>query len=150
MRTWGRAYGVIGSSGGIGIVSSEGIPIIPSGTPPGGQPATGVPTSVWEEVTTDANGNNDLVYLTTLCQCLQLNLGEDPRFSNYGIPALQSAQTGVPPDFYAARMQSAFAQYFASLTITRVSANNSRDAEYQVTVMTNQGVILNANVPIPY
>jgi hypothetical protein len=105
---------------------------------------------VWVEIDTDANGNNDLVWLTTLCQCLRLNLGEDPFFANYGIPAIPAAQTGVPPDFYVARMQLAFSQYFASLTITRVTALHSKKAEYQVNVMTHQGVRLNTSVPIAY
>lgn len=143
-------FGAVSSSDGIGILSSSGIPIIPSGTPLGQQPPTGAQTSVWVEVETDANGNNDLVWLTTLCQCLLLNLGEDPFFANYGIPAIPAAQAGVPPDFYVARMQLAFSQYFASLTITRITADGNQKPEYQVNVMTHQGVILNASVPIPY
>lgn len=143
-------FGVVSGSGGVGIVSSSGIPIIPSGTPEGQQPPTDAETAVWVEVQTDANGNNDLVWLTTLCQCLRLNLNEDPFFANLGVPAIASAQTGVPPDFYVARIQAAFSQYFASLTITRVTPRNSKNAEYQVNVMTHQGVILNASVPIPY
>jgi hypothetical protein len=45
------------------------------------------------EVTTDANGYNDAVYLTTLSQVLKLNLGESPFYANYGIPQYQSVLT---------------------------------------------------------
>lgn len=149
MRTYGRVWGVISSDGGTGIVSSDGQAIIPSGTPEGHQAPAGEMTAIWVEVSTDASGSNDMVHLTTLCQCLQLNLNEDPFFANFGIPAIAAAQSGVPPDFYVSRMQRAFSQYFASLTITRVSGANSRTVEYQVKVMTHQGVKLNASVPIP-
>lgn len=150
MRTYGRFFGVVSSDNGLGILSSGGLPIVPSGALPGEQFPDTEPTAVWIEVDTDANGNNDLVWITTLCQCLRLNLDEDPSFANYGIPAIPAAQTGVPPDFYVAQMQKAFAPYFASLTINRVTAANSKKAEYKVNVMTNRGYILNTSVPIPY
>jgi hypothetical protein len=149
MRTYGRIFGAVASSDGAGIISSGGTPILPSGTPSGQQPPTGALTSVWVEISTDANGNNDFVWLTTLCQCLLLNLGEDPVFSNYGIPVIQSVQQGVPPDLYVARMQQAFAPYFASLKIQRDTDQNGNPV-YKVGVMTNQGVTINASVPIPY
>ena len=76
---------------------------------------------VWTEVSTDANGNNDLVWLTTLIQVLKLNLNESPFFGNYGLPAHQSVVQQVAPDFYVAQTQQQFAQYFASLIIARVN-----------------------------
>lgn len=147
MRTWGRVWGAVSDAGALPIVSSSGNAVIPSGYTGGAQPAKGTPTSAWVEVSTDANGNNDLVYLTTLCQCLLLNLNESPFYANYGIPYLQAVQQQVPPDVYVMRMQKAFAQYFASLVITRTASN---PPTYQVNVRTHQGVALNANVPIPY
>jgi hypothetical protein len=108
-----------------------------------------VPTQTglkWQEVTTDANGNNDLVYVTTLCQVLLLNLGESPFYATYGIPAQQSVLQQVFPDYYVALTQQLFAPYFASLLISRT---NTRPPTYQVNVTTHQGVKLNASVPIP-
>lgn len=149
MRSYGRIWGAVSSSSDLGIISSGGVPILPSGTPAGQQPATGTPTPVWVEISTSATGANDLIYVTTLCQCLLLGLGEDPSFANYGIPAIQAIQQGVPPDYYVARMQQAFAPYFASLQVQRTSDSNGNPI-YNVSVMTHQGVTLNASVPIPY
>ena len=42
----------------------------------------------WVEVSTDANGFDDMVMLTTLAQVLKLNLGESPFYANFGIPEL--------------------------------------------------------------
>jgi len=80
---------------------------------------------------------------------LSLSLNEDPSFSQFGIPAIQSVQTGVPPDFYVSRMQSAFSPYFASLTVVRADDANG-DPVYNIACMFHNGVELNASVPIPY
>lgn len=101
----------------------------------------------WFEVATDAAGNNDAVYITTLVQVLKLNLGESPFFSNVGIPGPQSIVQQVFPDYYAAFTQTLFAPYFASLLITRPS--DSYPPTYTVNVITHQGVKINASVPIP-
>lgn len=120
MRTWGRVGGVKGVGG------------------------------TWVEVDTDPNGSNALVYLTTLCQVLLLNLNEDPFFANYGIPAQQSVMQQIYPDFYMIATQQQFAQYFASLIITRQPrVPNSQDLVYNVAVTTPQGVVLNKTVQIP-
>lgn len=107
--------------------------------------ANKVPT--WVEVSTDANGRNDLVWATTLCQTLLLNLNESPFFANYGIPAKTALIQQVAPDFYVMRALQQFSQYFANLIISRVPA--AADPVYKVNITTNQGVKLNANVPIP-
>lgn len=107
--------------------------------------ANKVPT--WVEVSTDAAGRNDLVWATTLCQVLQLNLNESPFFANYGIPAKNSIIQQVAPDFQVMRTQQQFEQYFANLIISRVP--NPSAPVYRVNVTTNQGVKLNADVPIP-
>lgn len=131
---------------GIGIISSAGNPILPSQNVSNPQVSNKTPTYVWVEISTDSNGSNDLVYLTTLCQCLLLGLGEDPQYANLGIPAVQSAQTGIAPDTYVSRIQQYFSPYFASLTILRAT-NANGDPVYNVSVMTHQGVVINAAVP---
>ena len=74
---------------------------------------------VWTEVDSDPNGNSEYVLITTLIQCLKLNLGESPFYANYGLPAQQAVQTQIPPDFYIARTQGQFSQYFASLIVAK-------------------------------
>ena len=102
---------------------------------------------VWTEVTTDANGFNDLVYATTLIQVLKLNLGESPFYANYGIPAKASVVTQVAPDFYVVQTQQQFAQYFANLVVNKTA--QSPNPTYQVNITTHAGVKLSATVPIP-
>lgn len=118
MRTWGR-------------VAVNGV------IPPGTQ---------WTEVVTDSNGFNDMVYLTTLCQVLLLGLGESPFYANYGIPAVQSVLTQIFPDFYVNFTQQQFSQYFANLSVVKLS---TRTPIYQINVITQQGYTLNASVGVP-
>src|SRR5262245_42469103 len=73
----------------------------------------------WHVVRTDAGGFNDSVWLTTLAQVIKLNLGESPFFANYGIPAHPSVVLQTHPDFFMARTQQQFAQYFASLILAK-------------------------------
>lgn len=117
LRTWGRSHNRDGSLG------------------------------QWTEVTTDQNGQNDLVYFTTLCQVLLLNLNESPFYANYGIPAHESVITQVFPDYYMAYTQQQFSQYFASLIVSKLPVATPT---YNVNVTTHAGVKLNANIPIPY
>lgn len=93
------------------------------------------------------NGLDDLVWATTLLQCLKLNLGESPFYADYGIPARQSLIQQVAPDFYAIRTQQSFAPHFANLVISREP--NGNPPTYKVNVTTHQGVKLDASVPIP-
>ena len=99
----------------------------------------------WVEVTTDANGYNDSVYLTSLAQCLKLNLGESPFYANYGIPAYQTVVTQVFPDYYVMVTQGQYASYFASLSIARVVGATS--PTYNVAAVTHSGSIINATIP---
>lgn len=99
----------------------------------------------WTEVTTDSNGFNDAVMITTLAQVLQLNLNESPKYANYGLPDQQAVISQVQPDFYAARTQQLFAQYFASLIIAKVP--NVDEPTYNVAVLTNQGSRVIVQVP---
>lgn len=100
--------------------------------------------ATWVEVDTDASGNNDGVWLTTLIQCLKLNPGESPFYANYGVPSYQSVVTQIFPDFYTARTQTQFAPYFAALKIQKL-ANPS--PYYDVNVTTHSGATIAVTVP---
>lgn len=104
---------------------------------------TTIPSN-WVMVTTDANGYNDNVMLTTLAQVLKLNLGESPFYANYGIPQYQTITTQVFPDYYVMQTQTQFSQYFASLIITRVKGVTT--PTYNIAAITHSGAILNATV----
>jgi hypothetical protein len=120
MRTWGR----VGQVNGLG--------------------------GTWTEVTTDANGYNDAVYLTTLIQCLKLNLGESPFFANYGTPAEPSVLTQVQPDYYVLQTQQQFAKFFGSLIISKTQptkVTNPAKPTYSVNVVTQQGSTLKGPIP---
>lgn len=98
---------------------------------------------VWTEVTTDANGNNDAVYLTTLIQVLKLTPGESPFYANYGIPGQASVIQQLFPDFYTNLTQQQFSPYFSSIAITRQQGNApSVPPTYKVQIVTNTGAIL--------
>jgi hypothetical protein len=81
-----------------------------------------------------------------LAQVLKLNLGESPLYANYGNPAHESVVQQVFPDFFVRRVQSQFSQYFASLIIAKVPLPTP---VYNITLVTNNGVTVNANVPVP-
>lgn len=87
-----------------------------------------------------------MVWVTTLCQVLLLNLGESPFYADYGIPAHPAVIQQVFPDYYVTFTQMKFAQYFASLIVSKV---NVPDPTYNINVTTHNGVKLNAAVPIP-
>lgn len=97
-------------------------------------------SKTWVVVETDTNNYDDSVWLTTLAQCLKLNLGESPFHAGYGIPQMQTIVTQVLPDYYVMQTQSQFAQYFASLTITRVQG--SFPPVYQVNAVCHSGAVL--------
>jgi hypothetical protein len=98
----------------------------------------------WVMVTADANGFLDEFYLVALIQCILLNLGESPFWSNFGIPAQGSVIQQVPPDIYVAQTQRYFSQFFASLVISREPGPTPT---YLVKVVTNQGATLSVTIP---
>ncbi|TCB23980.1 hypothetical protein E0H77_12515 [Acinetobacter sp. ANC 4633] len=100
----------------------------------------------WVVVTIDAKGFNDAVYVTALAQAIKLVLQESPFYGNVGIPQYQTIVTQVYPDFYVAQLQSQYAQYFASLNITRQQGVDP--PTYNVTAITHQGSTLSAAIPI--
>jgi hypothetical protein len=114
MRTWGRINQINGEGG------------------------------TWVEVSTDAQGYDDSVYLTALVQALKLNTGESPFHANVGIPAYQTVVTQVFPDYYAMLTQEQFAPYFAALVITRKQGSNP--PVYDITAVCHSGATLNAEV----
>ena len=97
----------------------------------------------WVTVSTDADGYNDYVYVTTLAQCLLLNRNESPFWANYGIPAYPSVAQQVFPDIYVALTQQQFAGYFASLIISKL---DNPSPTYSVNVVTQQGVKMQATI----
>lgn len=109
-------------------------------------------TGAWLEVSTDANGNNDAVWLTTLAQALLLNRGESPFYGDYGIPAQQSVITDVIPDYYVTLTQQQFAPFFASLIINRRPQSGTgpdNPPVYDINVITNLGARLSETVTFP-
>ena len=99
----------------------------------------------WVEVSTDASGNNDAVYLTSLAQTLKLNTGESPFYANHGMPAYQTIVTQILPDYYVMKTQTQFMPYFSSLVITRET--KSGDPIYKVQAITHNGSTLQATIP---
>lgn len=102
-------------------------------------------TYQWVEVSTDANGFNDAVWLTTLVQCLKLNLNESPFWANYGIPAQPSIVQQIFPDFYVYLMQTRFAGYFANLIISKL---DSPTPTYRVNATLQSGAKAVVDVPV--
>ncbi|WP_063829640.1 hypothetical protein [Paraburkholderia dilworthii] len=97
-------------------------------------------TKTWVQVNTDSAGYDDSIWLTTLAQCLKLNLGESPFYANYGIPQYQTIVTQVLPDYYVMQTQTQFSQYFSSLTISRVQVQ--WPPAYQVNAVCHSGAVL--------
>lgn len=121
MRTYGRVPVAIGSIGqfaiGIGGIGESQV--------------SSDSGYVWVEVGTTASGDNSRVYLTTLIQCLKLNINESPFYANYGIPAQRSVVTQVFPDYYVMQTQRQFAAFFASLIISKIT---DPEPKYRVNV----------------
>lgn len=90
----------------------------------------------WVTVTTDDNGYNDAVWLTTLVQNLKLAPQESPFFANHGIPANGSVIQQILPTFYVNRLQQQFSQYFSSLQIALME---SYPPVYNIFAITNSG-----------
>jgi len=104
----------------------------------------------WVEVSTDANGLNDFVYLTAMAQTLKLNLNESPFWANFGIPAKQSVLQQIMPDFYIVYTQQYYSQFFAALIVAK---RNLPDPVYDFRVTTHQGITLTRRIaaeqPVP-
>jgi len=99
----------------------------------------------WVEIQSQDNGSDDYVFVTTLCQCLLLILGESPFFANHGIPSEQSIIQQIFPDFYVFQTQRQFAPYFASVIITRMPEPTPT---YRVNIVTNYGTTIQQEIAI--
>jgi hypothetical protein len=99
----------------------------------------------WTAVTPSSNGSLDYVYITNLVQVLKLSLGESPFFANWGIPAQRAIIQQIFPDYYVYIVQQQFAQYFASLTISKITDPSPM---YRVNIVTNAGTPVNVDIPV--
>jgi hypothetical protein len=99
----------------------------------------------WVAQETDAQGNNDYVYVTNLIQVLKLSRNESPFYANYGIPAQLTLIQQIAPDLYVSQTQIQFAPFFASLTIARIVSD---PPTYRINITTNQGVPLQLIIPV--
>ena len=104
----------------------------------------------WRVVETAPDGSNDYVYLTALAQVYKLNLNESPFYANYGIPARESVQQQVAPDYYVYYIQQKYSKFFANLLVDKVA---NYPPTYNISVLTHMGVripplVLTFGVPI--
>jgi len=99
----------------------------------------------WVEIETQENGSNDYIYVTTLCQCLLLVLGESPFYANHGIPSEQAVIQQIFPDYYVFQTQRQFSGFFASLIITKLPEPTPT---YRVNIVTNYGTSIQREIPI--
>lgn len=93
----------------------------------------------WFEVTTDSNGFDDDVQLTTLSQVLTSDIDESPFYPEYGIPARQSVINRTHPDYFIERTRTQFSRYFANISITKTTDTQTNDPIYYVDVLKNDG-----------
>lgn len=102
-----------------------------------------LPNGQWVKVETAPDGDDSQVWLTTLCQTIKLNRQESPFYANYGIPAQQSVQTQVFPDFYMAQTQAQFLPYFVSLTLAKLPSDSPT---YRIVAVTPRGTLVDTQV----
>lgn len=100
---------------------------------------------VWVVVETTPDGDDSMVWLTTLAQNLQLNTGESPFDADRGIPQQASVIQQFFPDFWVWKIQAEFSPYFASLIIAKVADSQPH---YRVNVTTRQGFKLSAQIAV--
>lgn len=98
-------------------------------------------TKSWVTVVSDpVTGDFTTGWITTLAQTLLLNLNESPFYANRGIPAKNSIEQQIWPDYYVIRTQQLFAQYFANLVVARIPGADH--PTYKINVTTRQGTKL--------
>jgi hypothetical protein len=106
----------------------------------------------WQMVETDANGFNDMVYVTGLIQELKLNLGESPFWGDRGIPAKPSVVSQVAPDYYTMLMQQRYAPYFMNILIYKIpdqfDSQRRPVPTYRINITTHYGVTRSEDVPV--
>jgi len=99
----------------------------------------------WVEVNSANLATDDNVWLTTLAQNLKLITGESPFFANFGLPSEQAIIMQIVPQYHVNLIQQRFAQYFASLIITRVPGPGN--PVWRVNVLTRYGARIQTDVP---
>lgn len=105
-------------------------------------------SKTWVVVQTDpATGSNGWVYLTALCQVLLGVRGESPFYAQSGLASVQSVLQQIAPDYSAQQTQQQFAQYFASLQISRDP--DAAEPTYQVDVTMLDGTPASVTVRVP-
>lgn len=99
--------------------------------------------TVWVVIQTDpVTGDDTWVWVTTLVQCLKLNLNEAPYNANYGIAAQNAIITQTHPDYQTTITQQQFAPYFASLLISPGPADPKGNPSYNVNIVTKSGATI--------
>ena len=103
---------------------------------------------VWTPIYTDSTGQNDDVYLTALCQIIQLVQGESPFYKSAGIPSMDAVHSQVAPDVAVSAIQRQYSRYFVNLSIVRSTQiiNLHPTPVYGLTAITHDGSILTARV----
>ena len=96
-------------------------------------------TGQWYEVTTDANGFDDDVYLTTLAQVLTSDTDESPFYPEYGIPARDSVINRTHPDYFVDRTRAQFSPYFANISVINQVDEQTNEPVYYVDVLKQDG-----------
>ena len=105
-------------------------------------------SKTWQVVETDpVTGSNSWCYVTALAQVLLLNLGESPFYANYGLPAQQSVIQQISPDFYVSWIQQQYAQFFASLIVSKDQAQAT--PTYNISATLFEGSPASVTVKIP-
>lgn len=84
------------------------------------------------------------IWLATLIQTLRLAINESPVYSGYGIPGQQSIMSQIAPDAAVNAIQAEYAQYFASLTVTRQVAQIS--PTYLISVVFKNGTVVQQTI----
>lgn len=100
----------------------------------------------WVAVESDDSGDFTYGWITTLIQTLKLGLGESPFYAQFGIPAQQTIVQQIYPDYYVNAVQTQFAQYFASLVISKVQ--NAENPTYNVSILTLRGASFSADIAV--
>lgn len=99
----------------------------------------------WVEVDSDNGANNDAINITWLAQVLQLNLGESPFWTTWGIPQYKTIMTQVFPTYYVMLIQKQFSDYFSSLVISQLQYPAP---VYRINLTTNKGQNVITEIPI--
>jgi len=102
----------------------------------------------WVQVSTDANGMNSMIMVTTLIQNLKGILGESPFWAAYGLPSIQAVISQIYPDYNIQMIQQQFMQYFSYLIISR-NPIGRQEADGSVSPIYNVAITLLDGTELP-